>query len=442
MNLLLFTGAGASVELGVPAMRRMVEELHGYLRNQNLSPNVLGSFESLLSQADYDMETLIEKVDGIESGSRHQRDLGLGFDESLFQAVRTIRSEAEWFVQHACERIREIEAARFWGAALRRLENLKITFATTNYDRSIEIGCSYCEVAIDDGFHTFGDREFAEWKGISAISSIKLLKIHGSTDWYQGEDSAVYKLKHPMPLYGDLAVSGTGSATPKMTSAIVMPTREKRINQPPYPDLVTEFRNAAKEADVAIFVGSSLRDPDLHDLCSQCASRIPTYLVSRSGKFPNVTLPSMAKVIAQSASEFIISTLPQATSSSGLEELDRLSMAKTENRPSVLSWLVTALDDQETSVNVSNSIERLADNQIAIDIVDLRPLLEHTDPTVRNYALALVPSSSDRDQALALAEEIAAKEPESSFATELGALKHLMEKGPRDVRYEAAADRQ
>ncbi len=111
MKLLLFTGAGASVELGVPAMRRMVEEFHDHLQNQDLSSDVLGPFENLLSEANYDMEKLIETVDGIESGSRHQKTLGFGVDECLFKAVRIMRSEAEWFVQHACERLREIEAA-------------------------------------------------------------------------------------------------------------------------------------------------------------------------------------------------------------------------------------------------------------------------------------------------------------------------------------------
>ena len=192
------------------------------------------------------------------------------------------------------------------------------------------------------------------------------------------------------------------------------------------PDLVAEFRNAVKDADIAIFVGSSLRDPDLVDLCGQCAERIPTYLVSRSGEYPNISLPSGAKIILQSASEFIVSTLPRFLHSSGLDELDRLSETRSDNRPSILSWLVTALDGSQTPENVSDSIEKLADNNVAIDIVDLKPLLRHTDPTVRNYSLALVPNSIDRDEALAIAEEIASAEPDSPFARELNALKRLM----------------
>ena len=233
------------------------------------------------------MEKLIEAVDGIESGSRHQKTLGFGVDESLFKAVRTMRSEAEWLVQHVCERLREIKAVRLWGAALRRYKDHEISFVTTNYDRSIEIGCSFGGVAIEDGFEAFDGREFAKWKGVSNDRPVRLLKIHGSTDWYQGEDSSVYKLKHPMPLYGDLAVSDMDGAFPRMTSAIVLPTREKRVNQPPYPDLVAEFRKVAKDADIAIFVGTSLQDPDLLDLCGKVRSEfqrtgyppsVPTYM--------------------------------------------------------------------------------------------------------------------------------------------------------------------
>lgn len=408
-------------------MRRMVEEFHDHLKNQDLSSDVLGPFENLLSEANYDMEKLIETVDGIESGSRHQKTLGFKVDESLFKAVRIMRSEAEWFVQHACERLREIEAARLWGATLRRCTDHEISFVTTNYDRSIEIGCSFSGVTIEDGFEAFDGREFAEWKGVSSDRPVKLLKIHGSTDWYQGEDSSVYKLKHPMPLYGDLAVSDMGGASPRMTSAIVLPTREKRVNQPPYPDLVAEFRKAAKDADTAIFVGTSLRDPDLLNLCGQSAERIPTYLVSRSGEYPDVSLHSGVKFILQSASEFLISTLPRFLHGSGPDELDRLSETRSDNRPSVLSWLVTALDSGETSENVYNSIEKLADKNVAVDIIDLEPLLRHTDSTVRKYAVALIPSSIDRDEALALAEDIASAEPDSPFGRELDALKREME---------------
>lgn len=310
MNLLLFTGAGASVELGVPAMRRLVEDLHTHLRTQNLPEDVFEHFNKLIHDADYDVENLIELVDGLEGGEIARQVVGIGIDETLLSAVRAMRWETEWYIQHACEQIKDFEAYSLWGAALRRSNNHNIIFVTTNYDRSIEIGCRYSSKIIDDGFADFDGQEFAQWKGINDESSLKILKIHGSTDWYLGEDNFVYKLKHPMPLYGDLSISSVNTNIPRMTSAIVLPTMEKKTNQPPYPDINTNFRNAARDAEVAVFIGTSLRDPDIKDIFRKCADKIPTYLVGIDQDQSILPSNSHAKIISQTASEFLISTLP------------------------------------------------------------------------------------------------------------------------------------
>ncbi len=152
MNILLFTGAGASVELGVPAMRRMVEEFHAHLRNQELSPEILSKFQNLLADANYDMEGLIDAVEGIEKGMEKQRLLGLPVDEDVLAAFKVIKQEAEWFVQHVCERITENYAAKLWGPALRRIGSNRLDFVTTNYDRSFEIGCTLNGMDVCDAF--------------------------------------------------------------------------------------------------------------------------------------------------------------------------------------------------------------------------------------------------------------------------------------------------
>ena len=93
MNLLLFTGAGASVELGVPAMRRLAEDLHTHLKTQNLPEDIFKHFNKLIHDADYDVENLIELVDGLEGGEKARQVVGIGIDETLLSAVRTMRWE-------------------------------------------------------------------------------------------------------------------------------------------------------------------------------------------------------------------------------------------------------------------------------------------------------------------------------------------------------------
>ena len=74
MKVLLFTGAGASVELGVPAMRPMVQDLHNHLRGQGIAEEVFGRFDARLNDVDYDVEKLIESIDGLERGEREKQD--------------------------------------------------------------------------------------------------------------------------------------------------------------------------------------------------------------------------------------------------------------------------------------------------------------------------------------------------------------------------------
>ena len=229
MKVLLFLGAGASVELGIPAMRAMAQEFHSHLASQKLSQTVLARFEALLSDADYDIEHLIETIDGIVDGATQRTKLGLCVADDLETVAPIMSREAEWYIQHVCEQLREVDARVLWSAALRKAAGHELCLATTNYDRSIEIGCRFNDVVIDDGFELFGEgREIARWKGVDSGSPLQLLKMHGSTDWYQGDDEHIFKLSHPMPLYGNLAVVDNENQWPKMTSALVLPTREKR----------------------------------------------------------------------------------------------------------------------------------------------------------------------------------------------------------------------
>ena len=428
MNLLLFTGAGASVELGVPTMRRLAEDLHAHLKNQKLPENIFDHFNRLIKDADYDVEKLIELVDSLESGEKARQEIGLEINNNLLNAVRTMRWETEWYIQHACEQIKDLEAYALWGAALRRSNNHNICFVTTNYDRSIEIGCKYTSKKIDDGFSDYDGQEFAQWKGINVKSSRKILKIHGSTDWYLGEDDLVYKLKHPMPLYGDLSISSKNSDIPKMTSAIVLPTREKKINQPPYPDLNTDFRNAARDAEIAVFIGTSLRDPDIKDIFQKCSNRLPTYLVSVEQRQSNLLSNSQTKIISQTASEFLVSTLPKFLDNADPKFLDETSMIESNEVRSVLPWIVTAEDNQQSPDVICNSIEKLVDNNISIDFSFFESLLKYEDSTVRSYALALVPNSVDCEAMLNTAEDLATVEPNGKFARELTTLKKIMKR--------------
>ena len=425
MNVLLFVGAGASVELGVPAMRAMAHELHLQFGNQRLPSEILDRFSGLLARSDYDIERLIEMVDGIGRGAEQQLELGFKVDEELRRTVGVMRQEAEWYIQHVCERLRERDAQVLWGPALRKMAGHEVCLATTNYDRSIEIASQFSGVEVEDGFESFDGREFAGWRGVSDRYNIQLLKIHGSTDWYHGDDGRVYKLRHPMPLYGKLAVVGEGKEWPRMTSALVLPTREKRVNQQPYPDLITAFRNAARHAEIAIFLGTSLRDPDILDMCRQCAARVPTYFVSRDGPPDGVQVDERLKVVVQMASKFVASTLPRFLSTSNVDEIDNAAKPRGEAGVSVLRSLVAIQDEQLMPGEICQAIEELVDHDVSVDIEMLAPLLRHEDGTVRSYAVALIERSVDHGEVMDLTEQLIRENPDGRLARELEMLETL-----------------
>lgn len=113
MKVLLFTGAGASVELGISAMRRLVEQFRDHLHDLSLPAEVIGNIDSLVSDETKDMEYVIDIIDRKEGGFRADIELGKPPDDLEIAPYRTIRQEAEWFVQHACEQIKADAVTNF-----------------------------------------------------------------------------------------------------------------------------------------------------------------------------------------------------------------------------------------------------------------------------------------------------------------------------------------
>jgi hypothetical protein len=200
MKVLLFTGAGTSAELGVPAMRMMAEQFIAHLHDLELDRTIVDRVEQLIVDAGNDMEHAIDVIDRVESGFVAQRELGVTIDEAQIAPYRTLREEAEWFVQHSCEQIKVVSAVSMWAPTLRMTEGIALTIASTNYDRAIEMTASRLKKEIEDGFEPFAGNETAAWKGFGGATGMRLLKLHGSTDWYHGAEHQVFKLRHPMPL--------------------------------------------------------------------------------------------------------------------------------------------------------------------------------------------------------------------------------------------------
>ena len=216
------------------------------------------------------------------------------------------------------------------------------------------------------------------------------------------------------------------ATTCKMTSCLILPTREKRTTLPPYPDLITDFRNFARTAEIAIFVGTSLRDPDLYDVCEQCAARgTPTYVVTDDA---DLAIPSRAKKMIGKASRFLTSTLPTFLACSDSNYLDNCSDESYRRNvlDSVFDTHVKALDCRNKPDEICLAIDKLVDCGTMLDLFDICTLLSNEDVGVRKHSLALIPRSIDREEAMKRAETIASSGEDQSFGEEFSMLKEMV----------------
>ena len=424
MKVLLFAGAGTSIELGVPGMTGLATDFVEHSRQWTVQPDLV---RRLMGEI-LDVEHLIEKIDRI-CDARDPLE-AIGEDVLDFDRAYSIRAEVEWFVQHAAERVATSDAAVMWGSVLRATRGVEITVVTTNYDRAIEMAANGENVRLDDGFSIFEQREIAPWCGFGCEESrTTLVKLHGSTDWYSDHESGQpTKLRHPMPLFGRSVLRLSDGK--ELSSAIVLPSREKLLTRPPYLRLSQAFLNAADTCDLAIFVGSSLRDEHVRDAARSVASRAPVFIVNPDGDNLGV---ERSVPIAQRASLFLVSTLPNALQSAApADVLRRAGDSRGTSSKSILAATIQLLDEGAGREQRCKAVEELYEAGATLDLTLMRELLADNDPVVARYVLGLVPSSTMKDALIEEAKECRHK-TDASFGEDLALLCRMAAVGDRTV---------
>ena len=398
MKVLIFAGAGTSVELGVPSMWGLAGEFLAHSEQWKIEPE----FVREVMEREFDVEHLIEEVDRICEGGASLEKIGRNL-EDLAKAEK-IRAEVDWFVQHSAERVTPRDAQLMWGSVLRASERYDITFVTTNYDRAIELAANGEGVFLEDGFASLVDDEMVNWIGFERERvSPKLVKLHGSTDWFSERDSGEpVKIRHPMALFGRATLLFGGM---KLGSALVLPSREKLLTRAPYPRLTQAFLNAADECEVAFFVGSSLRDEHIRNAARAIASRVPVFVVNTSGGSRGV---DGALTMAEHASTFLISTLPNALCGANpLEVLERHSNETVTEKEGIFPIVQELLnEDLERRVRCK-AAELLHERRVTLAPTQVEKVLNQGDATFGRYALGLIPYSAAYRELMDVAQNCA-----------------------------------
>ena len=256
-------------------------------------------------------------------------------------------------------------------------------------------------VKLRDGFGEFCELEFASWEGISTdqMEGMGLLKLHGSTDWYaKGDSDEPVKLRHPMALYGRSELKLPSGQS--LRSALILPSREKRITEKPYPRLSQAFLNVADQCELAIFVGSSLRDTHIEDAAQSTASSVPTFVVNPYG---DSTIEN-AKLIRQHASTFLISTLPNALAGDTVEILDTAARDSPSQAGGILDAARLLSRPDNESLARREAIERVHETGVTLDAGQVTDLLQDNDADIARYALSLIYRSARAPELLSVAE--------------------------------------
>ncbi len=391
MKILLFAGAGTSVELGVPSMTGLAKAFLVHSRQWGIEPDLV----QRIMGNDLDVEHLIEELDRICVAGPSLKSIGQ-YTADL-KGTEKVRAEVEWFVQHAAERLATEDAQIMWGSVLRatKIEKVEIAFITTNYDRAIELAANREAILLDDGFAPFTQEETVQWTefGLNEIRPM-LVKLHGSTDWFADKETDLpKKLRHPIPLFGRSVLQIEGQ---ELGSGLVLPSREKMLTKPPFPRLSQAFLNAADRCDLALFVGSSLRDNHIKDAARSIVKKSSVFIVNPDGDDRGI---DNATVISQHASTFLISTLPNALLTSdplgALREASRTSSAETRG---ILSAVRDLLDTSVDTSRRCHAIEELDETGATLAPVLINQILNDADPTVARYGLGLIPSSTCQDE--------------------------------------------
>lgn len=421
MRIFLFAGAGASVELGVPAMGAMARQFISHLRVSALDASFVDDLVSHLDTMSGDLELLIDDLDTLCAASEVLPAFGRSIDGTLSASAKRARAEAEWFVQHSCERVHAEAATLLWGPVLRSGSEHGLTIATTNYDRGIELAAQRCCVDLDDGFGDFTEGEWAPWTGLRSAGH-KLLKLHGSTDWYQVNGSSnIVKLRHPMPLFGGVALQVGDLELGALGSALVLPSREKRKNQPPFPQISHEMFVAASEADAVVFIGSSLRDADVRALALDCSARVPTMVVGPDFAPGDPGVPAKASVYQRFAAEFLMSDLPMLLQSQAWPAGETIVSGATAPG-SVLDDVLVMADGSLASTRRCEAIERLWRKAVKLGEAEIGPALGVGVGPVACDALALVDLSRERDALIGRCRAIVDAGADEAFARDFALL--------------------
>ena len=279
-------GAGASYPFGIPMMRDLYTNFVNYVKDRrphcyDLLRKVEEDVQGLV-----DLESLISQLDKVRSVRAGLETLGRNNYEELaleLDVADELRGYLDAYLIEVCEQFDTSKVNSMLTIFVQFCHVNDAYIFSTNYDRLIETAADYLGLPYWDGFEQQSGHPESAWVGDVATSAgIKLIKLHGSVNWYKEEGSGtIFRLEkgYSLPSHEYRLTHGEKALRPLM----IIPTLEKVVLQNPYATLFTTFSDALKSIDLLIVIGNSMRDEHIMNTIGARLSGLDVVLVNPQG---------------------------------------------------------------------------------------------------------------------------------------------------------------
>jgi len=267
-DIVVLTGAGASIPVGIPGMAGMAKEFRQGLSNNS---EIYEGYEIIRDlKISEDIEDILQIVNFLVEFPKHtvnafvenciaprggEGNLSSYRDrrDSDVQKISKLREELLRYITTKCLRYNRKKAKIIYQKLVKKLAENDIPVYTTNYDAVFNHAAHLNNIPVIDNFvaDKFG-REYWD-TSLNAFynEGFKLIKIHGSIQWHATKDGRIEKISQPA------TVNQEGE---ELQQLLIFPTRFKDIYTQNYFPLYSSFTRTLGQSKLLIVIGHSLRD--------------------------------------------------------------------------------------------------------------------------------------------------------------------------------------
>lgn len=284
MNKVSFLlGAGASYPFGIPMMQELYTGFAGYIAAKRPHCSAMMERIAVGTDAALDLEGLISQLDKIRAVREGLGVLKRSTEKDLLEELEIadeLRGYLDAYLIEVCEQFSRPKVADKLSRLVEFCDSRSAYVFSTNYDRLIETASDAVSVSCIDGFEQNSNRPESAWLGeLQQGNGVRLLKLHGSVNWYREElTGKIFRLEkgYSLPSHEYSLTHGNRALRPLM----IIPTLEKVVLQNPYATLLTEFSDALRETEILIVIGSSMRDEHIRNTIGTRSDGLEIILVN------------------------------------------------------------------------------------------------------------------------------------------------------------------